>query len=474
MKPEKIQVINLRLPSVQLQEIVETLSQDGHICSVSETIEAAIQALSQPETKLLLVGAADTDLPGLLTQIRSARDRAVPVPILVCLTQPPSKYQKSLFSLEIDDFLLPPLLLSDIRLRVQRLIQKQNEKMGLEIASQAWKPAVEDLPIAGMDANPGMPHLIGKSEAFVAVKEKIPRVAACDATVLITGETGTGKELCARAVHYFSPFANGPFIPVNCSAIPTELFENELFGHESGAFTDARQSRRGLIAEAEGGTLFLDEVDTLHPLAQVKLLRFLQDRQYKPLGSSRYRQANIRLLAATNRDLPSKVREGNFREDLYFRLNLISLRLPALRERREDVVLLAHFFMEQAARDYRRQVTQFSHKAILKLSAYPWPGNVRELENVIRQAVIMAESTMIHDGELNLNVESHEGAPSWKEPFNVAKARMIESFERDYLRQLLLACGGNISQAAREAQKDRRTFFGLLKKHGLTHVAKNG
>jgi DNA-binding NtrC family response regulator len=180
------------------------------------------------------------------------------------------------------------------------------------------------------------------------------------------------------------------------------LFENELFGHEPGAFTDARQSRPGLVAEAEGGTLFLDEVDTLHPLAQVKLLRFLQDHQYKPLGSSRYRQANIRLLAATNRDLPVRVREGVFREDLYFRLNLISLRLPALRERREDIEPLAAYFMRQASQDYRHPVTQFSDNAMMKLRAYSWPGNVRELENVIRQAVIMAEGATVHEHELNI------------------------------------------------------------------------
>ena len=315
--------------------------------------------------------------------------------------------------------------------------------------------------------------MLGWSEDFMAVVEKIPRVAACDATVLITGETGTGKELCARTIHYFSPQASGPFVPINCSAIPTELFENELFGHESGAFTDARQPRRGLVAEAEGGTLFLDEVDTLHPLAQVKLLRFLQDRQYKPLGSSRYRQANVRLLAATNRDLPAKMREGVFREDLYFRLNLISLRLPALRERQEDIEILARYFMEQAAQDYRRPVAEFSSDALLKLRAYAWPRNVRELENVIRQAVIMTEGTMIQESELNINVPETARSFSWKEPFNTAKARMVETFERDYLRQLLSACDGNISQAAREAQKDRRTFFGLLKKYGLTHAAKN-
>ncbi|HEX9003334.1 MAG TPA: sigma 54-interacting transcriptional regulator, partial [Blastocatellia bacterium] len=292
MKPEKIQIVNLRLPSIQLREIVEALAQEGHLCIVSETMDTAAEALSQAGTKLLLAGAADTDLPDLLAQIRSVDSQVPRVPVLVCLTQPPSKSNKTLFSAEIDDFLLPPLHLSDVRLRVQRLLQQQNKKGNLEAPPQNGKRSTTTL-----GTNLGMPHLIGRSEAFVAVKEKIPRVAACDATVLITGETGTGKELCARAVHYFSPFANGPFIPVNCSAIPTELFENELFGHESGAFTDARQPRRGLVAEAEGGTLFLDEVDTLHPLAQVKLLRFLQDRQYKPLGSSRYRQANIRLLA---------------------------------------------------------------------------------------------------------------------------------------------------------------------------------
>lgn len=465
MKPDKIQIVNLRLPSAKLQEIVETLGQEGHLCVISEELESMADMLPREDIKLVLVGASELELPSLLSQIRSVKKLVPSAPIMVCLAQSPTEHSEVLFAPEIDDFLLPPLHLSDIRLRVQRLLQHQNKKANEGFPPQSRKRTV---------ANIGMPHLIGKSEAFVTVKEKIPRVAACDATVLITGETGTGKELCARAIHYFSPYASGPFIPVNCSAIPTELFEDELFGHESGAFTDARQPRRGLVAEAEGGTLFLDEVDTLHPLAQVKLLRFLQDRQYKPLGSSRYRQANLRLLAATNRDLPTKVREGGFREDLYFRLNLISLRLPTLRERREDVILLAHYFMEQAATDYRHTVSQFSQKAILKLSAYPWPGNVRELENVIRQAVIMAEGVTIHEQDLNLNVTDDGQSPSWKEPFNIAKARMIESFERDYLRQLLVACGGNISQAAREAQKDRRTFFGLLKKYGLTHAAKNG
>jgi len=465
MRPDKIQIVNLGLPSAQLREIVEALAREGHLCVVSEALQTVEETLSQPDTKLLLVGAVDEDLPDLLATLRSANGHSVSVPVLVCLAHPLAKNYESLFAPEINDFLQPPFHTPDVRLRVQRLLRHQNKTSNGEAPGGKKRPFGKETT--------GMPHLIGHSEAFLGIREKIPRVAACDATVLITGETGTGKELCARSIHYFSPKASGPFVPVNCSAIPTELFEDELFGHEPGAFTDARQARRGLVAEAEGGTLFLDEVDTLHPLAQVKLLRFLQDRQYKPLGSSRYRQANIRLLAATNRDLPTKVREGTFREDLYFRLNLISLRLPALRERREDVEALARYFMEQAAQDYRRPVIQLSHDAVVKLSAYSWPGNVRELENVIRQAVIMTEGTTVQASELNISAPDAEPPYPWKEPFNTAKARMIEAFERDYLRQLLTACGGNISQAAREAQKDRRTFFGLLKKHGLTQAAKN-
>src|SRR5207244_2559518 len=247
--------------------------RQGHLCVVSETLETTGEVLSQPDTDLLMIGAADEDLPKLLTAIRSANGHALSVPVLVCLAQPPSKNYESLFEPEIDDFLQPPLHASDVRLRVQRLLRHQNKSVNSETTQARKRPLFQ----AGLAE---MPHLIGRSKSFMVIREKIPRVAACDATVLITGETGTGKELCARTVHYFSPQACGPFVPVNCSAIPTELFENELFGHESGAFTDARQARRGLVAEAEGGTLFLDEIDTLHPLAQVKLLRFLQDHQY--------------------------------------------------------------------------------------------------------------------------------------------------------------------------------------------------
>lgn len=313
----------------------------------------------------------------------------------------------------------------------------------------------------------GLGQFIGTAVPFVAAINKIPRLAGCDAPVLLTGETGTGKEMCARAIHYLSPRTNGPFVPVNCGSIPNDLFENELFGHESGAFTDARRPQRGLIAEAEGGTLFLDEVETLPLMAQAKLLRFLQDRQYKPLGSSHYRQADIRLLAASNEDLQRKMQGREFRQDLYFRLRVVSLRLPPLRERQEDVLLLANHFLQSAAKEYGSPAKVFSQEAIQKLSSHAWPGNVRELENVVRQAVVLAEAPLIRGRDVQLLPDLLCTAPVFLEPMKVAKARIIEQFERSYLEEALSASGGNISLAARKVQKDRRAFFALLKKYRL-------
>jgi two-component system response regulator GlrR len=345
---------------------------------------------------------------------------------------------------------------------------------GVQMRSQEWDTTGQIKQ--NLVSHFGMQQFIGGAPAFMAAIEKIPQIADCDAAVLLTGETGTGKEMCARAIHYLSRRASSPFVPVNCGSIPIELFENELFGHKPGAFTDARQPQRGLIAEAERGTLFLDEVETLPPLAQVKLLRFLQDRQYKPLGGSRCRQADIRLLAASNEDLREKVRERAFRQDLYFRLRVVSLTLPPLRDRQEDLLPLSCHFLQRAAQEYNRTVTGFSREAIQKLKSYAWPGNVREMENVIRQAVVLSEGPMIRARDLQLFFEPPCSAPLFHEPLRIAKARLIEDFERAYLKEALSACGGNISQAARRAQKDRRAFFELLKKYRLnsTHLDSPG
>jgi transcriptional regulator with PAS, ATPase and Fis domain len=310
----------------------------------------------------------------------------------------------------------------------------------------------------------GLRQLVGESPAFLEEIRKIPIVTKCDATILISGETGTGKELCARAIHYLSPRASKPFVPVNCMAIPMALLENELFGHVRGAFTGASTQQQGLIHEANGGTLFLDEIDCLPLKLQIKFLRFLQEKEYRQLGSPKMHQADVRIITATNINLEDAVRKGKFRQDLYYRLNLIPISLPPLRERREDISLLSHHFLVKYSDEFNKQVTGFSPDAIQKLLIYNWPGNVRELENVIERAIIFSEQPSIRSADIEL---PHQKASKCIESFKVAKARIIAQFEKSYIIGLLLTHQGNISKAAQTAQKNRRAFWQLIRKHQI-------
>ena len=307
-------------------------------------------------------------------------------------------------------------------------------------------------------------NLIGNSPAFLSEVSKIPLVAKCDAGVMISGETGTGKELCARAIHNLSPRAGKPFIPVNCGAIPVELAENELFGHERGAYTNAATTQSGLIAEADGGTLFLDELDSLPLLVQVKLLRFLQEREYRPLGSKQTRHADVRVIAATNVDFEKAIHTGQLRQDLYFRLNIIPVTLPPLRNRLEDIQLLADYFRTKYALHFNKPVASFSPSARHKLMMHDWPGNVRELEHTIQRAVALCELSIIRAEDIQLSTLS---TSSVFESFKLAKEKVVNQFERTYLQSLLIANQGNISKAAEVAQKNRRAFWELLQKHQI-------
>lgn len=308
-------------------------------------------------------------------------------------------------------------------------------------------------------------RLLGDSPAFVEILQRIPPIAQSDSTVLLTGETGTGKEEVSRAIHYLSTRSGKPFVPVNCGAIPVELVENELFGHERAAFTGADRARSGLIAEAEGGTLLLDEVDCLPLPAQVKLLRFLQEKEYRPLGSPRLQIADVRLIAAANTDVERAVDEGRLRRDLYFRLNVLPLRLPPLRERRCDILLLARHFLAEHARHLDRPCPTLSPETVRLLEERDWPGNVRELRHLMERAVVMSgDRALVHPSDMMLGGPA-EPAPTLS--FKEAKQRVVLSFERSYLSDLLRRHEGNISQAARTAKKNRRAFFELLRKHGI-------
>lgn len=359
----------------------------------------------------------------------------------------------------VEDFIVTPVRVSEWRQRVARL---------LGTATDPTAPVTERLTHEA-----SLSQLVGSAPPFVEIVNRIPLVARSGCPALITGETGTGKELCARAIHAMGPRRSKPFIPVDCAALPDHLCENELFGHVRGAFTDAHRDQRGLIGLADGGTLFLDEIDSLSPATQAKLLRFLQERSYRPLGADRFATADVHVLAAMNRDPDELVRAHLLRADLFFRLNVFRLHLVPLRERMADVPLLARHFAAAAARDAGQGSKTLSASAIARLMSYEWPGNARELSNVMRRAVVLATDRCVLAEHIVLPADA--GAPS--EPtgaatmsdvsFREGRALAVRAFERTYVAQMLEKHGGNVTRAARDSHKDRRAFGRLLKKHGL-------
>ncbi len=395
-----------------------------------------------------LVVVSLTKEPSTGAQIVSGIRRHSPgLPIMVAGDVEHPDAMLSLLRQGAVDFITPPYRAADIVPRVRRLVESEPESSARNIKAKL-----------------GLRNMVGRNQSFLAEIGKIPVIARCDATVLITGETGTGKELCARAIHYLSTRAKQPFVPINCGAIPAELAENELFGHERGAYTGAASSQTGLIEEANCGTLFLDEIDCLSLLTQVKLLRFLQDKEYRPLGSSRARRADVRIIAASNTDIEESVRQGRLRQDLYYRLHVVPLALLPLRERSDDIPLLADHFLDIHTSALGKRVTRISTNAMSKLMLYQWPGNIRELEHVIERAVVMCEGSVLTETDITL---SHSQQAESHCSFQEGKARAVSQFERNYIKGLLITYRGNITRAAKAANKNRRAFFELIRKHRI-------
>ncbi len=311
--------------------------------------------------------------------------------------------------------------------------------------------------------------MVGESPAMLRVFEVIDNVAVTDATVLILGESGTGKELVARSIHDKSKRSKKRFVAVNCGALTETLLESELFGHERGAFTGADSKRKGLFEEASGGTLFLDEVGEMSLATQVKLLRALQEGQVRPVGANKDRAVDVRVIAATNRNLKREIEQKRFREDLYYRLNVINVELPPLRSRGDDVITLAHHMLAKHASRMGRKVRGFEPDAIELLQRHDWPGNVRELENALERAVIMTDGETITAASLPGNLRSSASPGSVEigiDSLSFAEARA--QFERHYLSRILDDCEGNVSQAAKKADMDRSNFRRLLQRHGVS------
>jgi DNA-binding NtrC family response regulator len=317
----------------------------------------------------------------------------------------------------------------------------------------------------------GVRVMIGQSHAFLQAVRLIEKIARYDAPVLIEGETGTGKELAARAVHYGGARKDRPFIPVNCGAIPDALVENELFGHRRGAYTDAKGEQSGVIAHAQHGTLFLDEIDALTPKSQVTLLRFLQDQQYRPLGGSEMRSADVRIIAASNVDLAKLTEQGTFRLDLLFRLNVMHVTMPPLRDRHGDVAILSAHFLSACASRFGAGHKRLQTESLESLDAYGWPGNIRELENLICREYLLCDRDLIHvpplGGRADAPGKTNGHASFAVLDFKRAKNLAIAEFEKRYLADVLSAAHGNVTKAANLVGKERRAFGRLLRKHGI-------
>ncbi|MBI3774932.1 MAG: sigma-54-dependent Fis family transcriptional regulator [Gammaproteobacteria bacterium] len=318
--------------------------------------------------------------------------------------------------------------------------------------------------------------MVGASGVFNDTVRRIGRIAVRDASVLIEGETGSGKEMAARAIHYLGARRDHPFLPVNCGAIPDTLIEAEFFGHGRGAFTDAREARAGLIAQAHGGTLFLDEIDALTPKAQVSLLRFLQDQKYRPVGRDIELKADVRIIAATNKSLIELASSERFRGDLLYRLNILYLSIPPLRAREGDAELLALHFLRHYAKKYNLPVKRFSAQTLHWIRHHRWPGNVRELENTVHREFLLAEGEVLEFGYAASPAPPVHSTVCLEDDvtldFRSAKTKVIEDFERAYLARILHRTHGNISAAARLAKKERRAFGKLLKKYGMGRDSK--
>jgi DNA-binding NtrC family response regulator len=420
-------------------------------CISESGVEPAVTGCDNVDVVIATLGAFRADTELFMASLR----RAFPdCALLVTTTDPDTFDFLRVLEMGASDFLLPPMRSSEL---LPRLIRHARVLRSGDSRVQKLK---EDI---------GLKHIIGESPAFVNKVGCIPRFARCDATVLISGESGTGKEIFARAIHYLSSRAGRPFLPVNCGALPENLVESEIFGHKRGAFTGAASDRAGLIRESEGGTLFLDEIDCLTPQAQVKLLRFLQDGEYRSVGSEQIRYANIRVIAAANADFSQMLGSGKFREDLFYRLSVLTLTLPPLRERPGDIFLLARDFLEKQAAKTNTRPKNISLAALNHLLIHPWPGNVRELQNVLMRAIVLSDRNDIEPSDLNL---PERGQAVQDQSFQSMKSRVVWRFEHEVLETALRAHNGNITRAASAVRKNRRAFWQLLRKHGLLDRAK--
>jgi two-component system response regulator AtoC len=434
--------------------LAEALAGEGFAVKVAGTARAGLALAQQYAPHIVLLDQKLPDASGLdvLGSLRCSPG----VPVVILMTAF-AEYALAVSAVKAGafDYLTKPFEFNDL----------------LDVLEAARRT----LPVSGPAGSDPVPELVGTSAAMRALKAQIVRVARSPVeTVLVVGESGTGKELVARALHAASTRATQRLLSVNCAALPESLLLNELFGHERGAYTDARQQSRGVFEAASGGTLFLDEISEMAPAAQAALLRVLEHRVITRLGGTREIAVDVRIIAATNRDIEAAMAEGRFRADVYYRLNIVQLALPPLRERGDDVLLLARHFATELAAHYGEAPRRLSADALVALRAYDWPGNVRELRNAIERAYVVGTGPEITAADVAAATRPTGSAAlrivpgtDGVLPFPEAKRQVVDAFERAYLEAVLDRAEGNVTRAAREAGVLRQVFQRLLDRHGL-------
>lgn len=429
----------------------------GYRVRTADDGDEAIARVTSEPVDLILMDVRMARVGGIeaLKQIR-AYNPSIPVIIMTAY----SSVQSAVEALKAGayDYLIKPLDFEILKMTLERA----REHAGLKRENRDLK--------AQLQSSFDVSNILGTSPAMKEMLEMLAMVAPSEATVLITGASGTGKELIARSIHHNSPRKDGPLVVVNCAAIAETLLESELFGHEKGAFTGADRRRDGRFLQAHGGTVFLDEIGETSSVMQAKLLRVIQEREIQRVGGEETLAVDVRILAATNRDLEAEVRQGRFREDLFFRLNVVTLNVPPLMDRKEDIPLLAHHFMERFAHKNRKTVKGFSPTAMDMLIKYAWPGNVRELENAVERAVILMTSDHVTEKELPLNVVKayEQDHPEIVVPVSSVQTglRSLEEIEKEAIFATLKATGGNKSETARRLGITRKTLHNKLKLYG--------
>jgi two-component system response regulator HydG len=426
----------------------------GYAISEADDGSSAIEIVHEQPFDLILMDIRMIKVSGLeaLVEIK-AFNPAIPIIIMTAY----SSVETAVEALKNGayDYLTKPLDFDELRLTMERAMEHRQlreenrllrETLGSHFDSQ---------------------HIIGRSPPMIKLLEMVAQVAASEATVLITGESGTGKEMIAGAIHFNSPRKDGPLVKINCAAITETLLESELFGHEKGAFTGAYKRREGRFRQAHGGTLFLDEVSEMSLAMQVKLLRVLQDREITRVGGEEVIKVDVRIIAATNKDLRLEIEEGRFRDDLYYRLNVVTFNMPPLRERREDIPLLAQHFLMQFSEQNRKQIKGFTPQAMDRLLKYDWPGNVRELMNAVERAVVLARGDYLAEEELSLIPQGTQ--PEGETPsIHVTPAGLpLDEVEKTTILKMLELTEGNKSEAARRLGITRRTLHKKLKAYGV-------